>query len=103
MTENPNVENPVYHPRWNDEMQPYQAFSKKYDSEPNPKSDFAAIMICSDADENCPVVLGTDFRFSLPFDDPKTFDDTVWETAKYDKRCRQIAAEMFFCLSRVEL
>jgi protein-tyrosine-phosphatase len=101
--ENTEVENPIYELRWNDNMQPYQAFSKKYDSEPNPTEDFAAIMVCTDADEKCPLVFGADFRISLPFDDPKAYDNTVWETAKYDKRCRQIAAEMFFCLSQVKL
>lgn len=101
-TKNPNDDNPIYNIRWNDEMQPYQAFSKKYDSEPNPTKEFAAIMICTNADENCPIVLGTDFRFSLPFDDPKAFDGTNLESAKYDERCRDIAREIFFCLSQIE-
>lgn len=102
-TKNSAVENPLYHIRWNNEMQPYQAFSKKYDAEPNPQSDFAAIMICTSADKNCPVVLGMDFRFSLPFDDPKAFDGTDLESAKYDERCRDIAREILFCLSRVDI
>ena len=84
-------------------MKSYQAFSKKYDSEPNPQQEFAAIMVCTDADEKCPIVFGTDFRFPLPFDDPKAFDNTDLEAAKYDERCRDIAREMLFCLSRVEL
>lgn len=102
-TETPNAENPIYDIRWNNEMKSYQAFSKKYDSEPNPQQEFAAIMVCTDADEKCPIVFGTDFRFPLPFDDPKAFDNTDLEAAKYDERCRDIAREMLFCLSRVEL
>lgn len=100
-SKNLDTKNPIYNIRWNDEMQPYQAFSKKYDAEPNPTENFAAIMVCTDADENCPLVSGTDFRFSLPFDDPKAFDGTDLESAKYDERCRDIAREILFCLSRV--
>ncbi|HMQ49179.1 MAG TPA: protein-tyrosine-phosphatase [Saprospiraceae bacterium] len=94
-------ENPIYQISWKDGMKPYQAFSKKYEDEPNPKEKFAAVMVCSEADEGCPFVLGCDFRLSLPFDDPKEFDGTELETAKYDERIRQIGREMLFVISRV--
>ena len=100
-TNNPTVNNPIYNINWNDTDEPYQAFSKKYDDAPNPTSDFAAIMICKDAEERCPVVHGMDFRFPLPFDDPKAFDDTNLESTKYDERCFEIATEVFYCLSQI--
>ena len=100
-TNNPTANNPIYNINWNDTDEPYQAFSKKYDDVPNPNSDFAAIMICKDAEERCPVVYGMDFRFPLPFDDPKAFDDTNLESTKYDERCFEIATEVFYCLSQI--
>jgi len=38
----------------------------------------------------------------LPIDDPKAFDGTALETAKYDERCQQIAAEMFYVFSQIK-
>jgi hypothetical protein len=77
-------------------------FSKKSDDGANPESGFCAIMVCTDADEACPFVPGADDRISLPYDDPKAFDGTAQETAKYDERCRQIAREMFFVFRYVK-
>ena len=77
-------------------------YSKKYSDPFNPQSDFGAIMVCSEADRSCPVVDGADARFSLPYDDPRYFDDTPSETKKYDERCRQIAREIFFLMSYVK-
>lgn len=99
-TEN-DQENPVYLIRWKKDMQAYQAFSKEYDSDPNPGDQFAAIMVCSEADEGCPVVFGSDFRLSLPYQDPKEFDGTELEEMKYDERVRQIGREMLYLLSQI--
>ena len=74
-------------------------FSKKYADKTNPQEKFAAILVCSSADKGCPVVFGADARFAIPFDDPKSFDDTPQESEKYLERCRQIAREMFFVMS----
>lgn len=101
-TEDTNNSNPLYNISWKSGMEPYQAFSKKYEDAPNPKEDFAAIMVCSQADEGCPFVSGCDFRLSLPYDDPKEFDDTDLEEAKYDERIREIGREILFSLSRVK-
>jgi hypothetical protein len=38
----------------------------------------------------------------MPYDDPKDYDDTDQEQAKYDERCRQIAREMFFTFQYVK-
>ena len=97
-----NSSNPVYAIKWNDAMQPYEAFSKKYEAAPNPKQDFAAIMVCTQADEGCPIVLGADFRLALPYDDPKAFDDTELESQKYDERIGQIGREILFVLKQLK-
>lgn len=98
----PESTNPLYRISWAKDMVPTEAFSKKYGDDPNPKTDFAAILVCSEADAGCPVVFGCDFRLSLPYDDPKDFDGTEVEAAKYDERLRQIGREMLFCLRQVE-
>ena len=99
--EDPSIENPVYKIRWKEEMRPYAAFSKKYDDSPNPSEDFAAIMVCSSADKGCPFVVGCDLRLALPFDDPKAFDETPLEAAKYEERCRDIGREILYVFSKV--
>jgi hypothetical protein len=96
-------ENPIYRVTYHDAADPIEAFSKVYDQPPNPKDGFAAVMTCSHADRNCPLVHGAVARFSIPYDDPKTFDGTEQEAAQYDERCRQIAREMLFVFSLVKL
>lgn len=96
-----SLTNPVYDCRWTAEMKPYQAFSTRFDESPNPKSQFAALLVCSDADEACPVVLGADFRLAHPYDDPKAFDGTDLESSKYYERAEEIGREMLYVFSLV--
>lgn len=91
--------NPRYQVKFAEGATPIQAFSKVYDGEGNPKQDFAAIMTCSQADETCPFIPGADERIAIPYDDPKEFDGTPQEEAKYDERTRQIARELFYVFS----
>lgn len=95
--------NPIYNVRWQENQEVYKAFSKRFEDAPNPQEAFAAIMVCSEADEGCPFVPGTDFRIPLPFDDPKAFDGTDLEAQKYDERCEQIGTEMLYVLSKVSV
>ena len=96
-------DNPIYEISWKVGMEPYQAFSKNYDEEPNPKEKFAAVLVCSQADESCPFVIGCDFRMSLPYDDPKEFDNTEMEIKKYDETVRLIGREMLFAISQIKV
>ncbi|WP_298417627.1 hypothetical protein [uncultured Kordia sp.] len=95
--------NPKYAVSWKENQEVYQAFSKRFEDDPNPKEAFSAIMVCTEADEGCPFVPGTDFRIALPFEDPKAFDGTSQEAAKYDERCQQIGTEMLYVLSKVSM
>jgi arsenate reductase len=96
-------ENPLYEVRYADGADPVIAFSKKYDDPFNHNKDFAAVMTCSHADENCPLVLGASGRIVLTYDDPKEFDGTPLEAAKYAERVHQIGREIFFAFSQVYL
>jgi len=82
-------------------IDPWAIFSKKYTDSTNPKSNFAAVMVCSEADHSCPYVEGAELRIGLPYLDPKEFDNTSLKEAKYDERCRQIAREMFYIMNLV--
>ncbi|WKN40491.1 protein-tyrosine-phosphatase [Tunicatimonas pelagia] len=94
--------NPQYLASWDNDHPAIPMFSKKYDHSENPRSLFAAIMVCSDADEACPFIPGADARFSLPYQDPKQYDNTPQEREQYDERCRQIAREMLYAMSSVQ-
>ena len=100
--ENPGGENPKYQVHFSDEDAPLTFFSKTFDDPFNPESEFAAIMTCSDADENCPFVPGAEFRKPITYRDPKESDGTNQETEIYDERCKQIASEMFYMMSLVK-
>jgi arsenate reductase len=91
--------NPVYHARIADTLPAMTCFSKPYDNDPNPKSAFGAVMVCSDADDACPFVPGAEFRLAVPFVDPKVSDNTPKEAATYDERCAQIAREMLYAMT----
>lgn len=92
-------DNPVYRVKFAEDVAPLECFSKVFDAPENPRSDFAAVMTCSDADQNCPAIVGAT-RISLPYRDPKEADDTSEEASRYDERCRQIATEMHYVFAR---
>ncbi|MBR10993.1 MAG: protein-tyrosine-phosphatase [Rickettsiales bacterium] len=70
--------------------------SKHFSHPINPASNFIAVMVCSDADNSCPLVPGASARFALPYDDPRYYDGTYAEETKYDQTSRTIAVEMFY-------
>jgi len=94
--------NPHYRVVFANDADPLDCFSKVYSDSPNPTADFCAVMTCSQADKNCPMVNGASRRIAIPYDDPKAFDGTPQESEKYDERCRQIGREMFYLFSRVQ-
>ena len=99
--ENPGGENPRYEVSYSEERPPLICFSKVYDDPENPQEEFAAVMTCTDAEQNCPFVPGTEKRISLPYIDPKEADDTPKEKERYDERSLQIASEMFYVFGKV--
>jgi arsenate reductase (thioredoxin) len=77
--------NPIFEIAWGEGLKELE-FSKMYQDGLNPQSGFAAVMVCSEADESCPQVTGADLRVSLTFLDPKVFDESRFETFKYAER-----------------
>jgi arsenate reductase (thioredoxin) len=59
-------------------------------------------MTCAHADENCPFIPSSDRRIAVRYEDPKAFDDSPLEEAKYDERSLQIASEMFYVFRQIK-
>ncbi len=77
-------------------------FSKCYDDSVNPQQQFIAVMTCSEAEKQCPLIFGADARITLCYDDPKEFDNTPLQNQKYRERCQQIAIEMLYVFSQIQ-
>lgn len=90
-----------YEVQWSADQSPAFIFSKRYDHPANPQSHFAALLVCAEADEACPLVSGADIRIALPYGDPKAYDGSKREAEAYDQSVRQIGTEMLFLVQEV--
>lgn len=99
--DNTAEKNPRYRLIFADDAPEIITFSKVYTHRTNPSENFAAVMVCSHADENCPFIPGAEKRFSIPYEDPKNFDNTTLESLKYDETCKEIAMEMFYVFKNI--
>lgn len=97
-----NESNPVYAIKFSETEHPVIGFSKTYEAEFNPVSNFAAIMTCSSADAGCPFIAGAEKRIPITFEDPKAFDGTPQQAEKYKERSLQIATELKYVFSQVK-
>jgi arsenate reductase len=61
--------NPKYEVSFSETENPLLTFSKVHNDSTNPSHGFAAIITCSHADQNCPLVIGTEARISLPYEE----------------------------------
>ena len=93
--------NPVYAIKYSGNAHAIIGFSKTFDNDFNPISNFAAIMTCGHADENCPFIPGAEKRIPLTFDDPKEFDGTPLQNEKYKERSLEIAAQLYYVFSKI--
>ena len=94
--------NPIYAIKYGENEHPIIGFSKTYDDDFNPQSEFAAILTCSQADGGCPFIAGAEKRIPITFEDPKAFDNTPQQAEKYQERSLQIATEMFYVFSQIK-
>lgn len=94
-------DNPRYPVRSKENGPAIECRSKTYDDPANPSKDFIAVMVCTDAEQNCPFVAGASHRFSLSFEDPKESDGTPNETETYDARVAEIGREMVYLFERI--
>jgi len=99
-TKDATLLNPLYHVAYSDK-QFEVCYSKTYDHESNPKQNFAAIMTCSDAEQNCPFIPGATIRIATTYKDPKEADGTNDPIKVYIERFMQITSEMLYVFSQV--
>jgi arsenate reductase len=96
-------ENPIYSIKFSKNEHPIIGFSKKLDSDFNPKTEFAAVMTCAQADGGCPFIFGAEKRIPTTYEDPKAFDNTPFESEKYHERSLQIASELHYIFSKIKV
>lgn len=92
--------NPIYRVQWGTGMETVE-FSKLYSDAQYPQSGFAAVMVCDQAEAECPIVKGASKRISAPYMDPKKYDGTTIESSKYAERRDDIGRFMLSVLSQV--
>jgi hypothetical protein len=105
----PKTANPVYTVRWGqpggtgEPRMEATEFSKLYSDPSNPQKDFAALMVCGEADAACPLVKGASLRVSMPYLDPKIYDGGAYEALKYAERRDDMGRLMLSVMTRVRL
>jgi arsenate reductase (thioredoxin) len=92
--------NPIYRVQWGKGLEALE-FSKLYSDAQNPQNGFAALMVCSEADAECPTVKGASKRISAPYMDPKAYDGAAFEAAKYAERRDDMGRFMLSVLMQV--
>lgn len=97
------TDNPIYIIKFDKNALPIIGFSKKHDHFYNPQSHFAALMMCSQADDGCPFISGAEQRLSITFEDPKISDNTPKQNEIYEKKSLEIAIEMHYVFSKIRL
>ena len=97
------TENPVYAVKFAENEHAIICFSKKYNDDFNPKSNFAAILTCDSADENCPIVYGAEARIPIKYKDPKSSDGTPEMNETYFNRSLEIATELKFVFENIKI
>ena len=95
--------NPVCVVRHSPDGEAVRALSKVFDDLANAGGPFAAVMTCAHADEHCPFIPDTEVRLAVRYEDPKAFDDMPEEDVRYDERSDQIASEMLYVFSQINL
>lgn len=94
--------NPMWEVRFGEnESATTTCFSKVYNHSVNPTEDVAAIMTCSDAEQNCPYIPGVALRVATPYSDPKSSDGTPQQAEIYRSRFEQILTEVLYTFSLV--
>lgn len=93
--------NPHYEVRFAADAPSVISFSKRYDDAANVRDQFVAVMTCSHADENCPLIAGADARIVISYGDPKRFDGSPEEAAAYRNTVSDIGREILYAFSKV--
>ncbi|MCX7729084.1 MAG: protein-tyrosine-phosphatase [Bacteroidia bacterium] len=94
-------ENPVYELHYPEYNRSLLLYSKDFKEVTEKLKTFAAIMVCSESETNCPYVPNAEKIIHLPYPDPKEFDETPTSLNEYLKISNQIKEEWSFIFSSV--
>ena len=94
--------NPNYAIKSSEHKMPIIGFSKRWDDDANPKDGFCAVMTCSEADADCPIVYGAEQRIPIHYNDPKEFDNSPRKMEEYSLISMKIAKEMSYVFSQIK-
>jgi len=95
--------NPNYSIKYAENKQPIIGFSKRWNDAYNPKDAFCAVLTCSAADVDCPIVSGGEQRISIHYNDPKEFDNSPNKMEEYNLTNMKVATEMSYVFSRIKV
>lgn len=103
-SQNSDATNPIYelNGTGSKEQPLLKLWSKVYDDKQNPSENFAAVMTCDHADQNCPFIPGASIRIPLTYTDPKYADDSDQEEQAYDYTCKVIATDMIRLINKLK-
>lgn len=95
-------QNPVFELYYNKAESPILLYSKTFESIIPSIHSFAAVMVCSETETNCPYVPGAEKKFLIPYEDPKLADNSENPLESYWQIAQQIKEEMEFVFSKVK-
>jgi len=90
----PDPANPRYHVSVGTGIPELTCHSKRFEDAFPSGTPFVAVMTCSDADQNCPVVPGAQARIPLTYEDPKASDGSGNEQKEYLRTAVEIGREI---------
>ena len=97
--QNKHISNPEYIVKCG-KIKEIKLTSKLYNDIQNPANNFIAVMNCSSAEKNCPIIDGASKIISLQFDDPGEFDESSLENEKYRETNIDIASSIkYICIN----
>lgn len=100
-SDNPLDSNPFYSIQYDAYKEPILLYSKRVEDALPQSDSFIAVLTCSDAEQNCPFIPEAEARIPLRYEDPKVYDNTSSEAAKYDERSLQIASELLYIIQKI--
>lgn len=95
-------ENPVFELVYDPHQPPIMLYSKNFEEVTKNLQHFAAVMVCSETETNCPYVPGAEKKILIPYDDPKSADDSANPLEKYLSVAYQIENEMKYVFQMVK-
>lgn len=95
------TKNPMYELVYDPHEKPIFLYSKSFEEIIKSIPEFAAVLVCSESETNCPYVQGAEKRILLPYDDPKRADHTENPLQEYKRVAEQIKEEMSWVFSKV--